>query len=263
MATAKKSFTFKKQVCKDSERNNTLQLTVETVALSRRRFVQAALALPALLALPAFGTEDAKPASIARTFFSLAEYRFIEAATARLIPGSTDDPGAIEANVPFFIDLQLAGPYGRADRLYRDGPWMQGTEQQGYQLKETPAQLYREAIAGIDEWCRQQFQGKTYAELPTEQQDKILHDMDDNKIKVEDVPIQAFFSMLWQNTQEGFLADPMYGGNRDFVGWKLIGFPGPRYNYVDEITQYGKPYAAPTVGIMGRDGTRTHLPSDA
>lgn len=62
--------------------------------------------------------------------------------------------------------------------------------------------------------------------------------------------------MLWQNTQEGFLADPMYGGNRGFAGWKLIGFPGPRYNYVEEITQYGKPYPLPPVGILGRDGTR-------
>jgi gluconate 2-dehydrogenase gamma chain len=48
----------------------------------------------------------------------------------------------------------------------------------------------------------------------------------------------------------------MYGGNRNFVGWKLIGFPGPRYNYVAEIDQYGKHYAMPTIGLLGRDGTR-------
>jgi gluconate 2-dehydrogenase gamma chain len=61
--------------------------------------------------------------------------------------------------------------------------------------------------------------------------------------------------MLWQNTGEGFFADPMYGGNRDFAGWKLVGFPGPRYNYVNEIEQYGKPYTLPTVGLMGRNGS--------
>ena len=86
------------------------------------------------------------------------------------------------------------------------------------------------------------------------QQDQVLHDMDDNKIELEDFPAQAFFAVLWQNTQEGFLSDPMYGGNRNFVGWKLVGFPGPRYNYVAEITQYGTPYPLPQVGIMGRDG---------
>ncbi len=62
--------------------------------------------------------------------------------------------------------------------------------------------------------------------------------------------------MLLQNTVEGFLADPMYGGNRDFIGWKLIGFPGPRYDYTDEIEQYNKRYTLPPVGILGRDGKR-------
>jgi gluconate 2-dehydrogenase gamma chain len=57
------------------------------------------------------------------------------------------------------------------------------------------------------------------------------------------------------NTRNGFLSDPIYGGNRDFAGWKLLGFPGPRYNYVDEITRYGVPYDEPTVGLMGRDGS--------
>ena len=55
--------------------------------------------------------------------------------------------------------------------------------------------------------------------------------------------------MLVQNTVEGFLADPIYGGNRDFFGWKLIGFPSPRYNYVSEIEQYGKKYDMPFVSI--------------
>ena len=67
---------------------------------------------------------------------------------------------------------------------------------------------------------------------------------------------KAFFDMLWQNTKEGFFADPMYLGNRNFVGWKLIGFPGPRYNYVDEIEHYGERYALPTVGLLGRDRQR-------
>jgi gluconate 2-dehydrogenase gamma chain len=59
--------------------------------------------------------------------------------------------------------------------------------------------------------------------------------------------------MLLQNVTEGFFADPMYGGNRDFIGWKLIGFPGPRYNYVEEIEQYGKPYTLPPVSLkLGR-----------
>ncbi|WP_245152286.1 gluconate 2-dehydrogenase subunit 3 family protein [Allopusillimonas soli] len=224
--------------------------------ITRRRFVQAALALPTIIALPACGSDDRKAIKVSRTFFSAREQRFIEAATARLIPGDASDPGALEAGVPFFIDLQLAGPYGRADRWYMEGPWASGTEQQGYQLKETPAQLYRKAIAEVDAYCRKHFNGMDYADLKTSEQEQVLHDLDEDKIQLKDFPGQAFFAILWQNTQEGFLSDPMYGGNRNFAGWKLIGFPGPRYNYVKEITEYGKPYPLPPVGLLGRDGTR-------
>ena len=60
-------------------------------------------------------------------------------------------PGAKEAGVTFFIDQQLAGPFGRAETWYMQGPWKEGTPQQGYQLKLTPAQLYRVGIQGTDE----------------------------------------------------------------------------------------------------------------
>lgn len=225
---------------------------------TRRRFIQASLAVPTLFALSACGKGDAAPAMVTRTFFSADEHRFIEAVTARLIPGTTDDPGAVEAGVPYFIDLQLAGPFGRADRWYMDGPWSAGTDQQGYQLKETPAQLYRKAIWAIDDYCRGQFNRKKFAELTDEQQDRLLHDLEEDKVELKEVPASAFFKLLWKNTQEGFLSDPMYGGNRNFAGWKLIGFPGPRYNYVKEVTEYGKPYSMPTVGLLGRRGTTTN-----
>ncbi|MEO6967132.1 MAG: gluconate 2-dehydrogenase subunit 3 family protein [Rhodanobacteraceae bacterium] len=88
--------------------------------------------------------------------------------------------------------------------------------------------------------------------LSVDQQDAVLHGLEKGGIDLHDAPAKDFFTMLLQNTQEGFLADPMYGGNRDFAGWKLIGFPGPRYNYVAEIEQYGKPYTMPTVGLKGR-----------
>jgi len=238
----------------DRRQASTAGPTLNEIALSRRRFITASLATSVLFALQGCGA-NAAPATVTRTFFSADEQRFIEAATARLIPGDSADPGALEAGVPRFIDLQLSGPFGRADRWYRQGPWSQGTEQQGYQLEETPAELYRKAIAAIDAYCREQYQGKSYAELPEAQQDQILHDLEDGKLTVKDVPVKAFFTLLLQNTQEGFLADPMYGGNRDFAGWNLIGFPGPRYNYVKEVRQYGQPYSLPTVGLQGRRDT--------
>jgi gluconate 2-dehydrogenase gamma chain len=55
-----------------------------------------------------------------------------------------------------------------------------------------------------------------------------------------------------QNTVEGFFADPLYGGNKDMIGWKLIGFPGARYNYLPYVSQHGKKLALAPVGIEGR-----------
>jgi gluconate 2-dehydrogenase gamma chain len=189
------------------------------------------------------------------SYFTAAEITFIDAAVSRLIPADELGPGAKEAGVTFFIDQQLAGSFGRAETWYMQGPWKAGTPQQGYQLKLTPAQLYRVGIQGTDDYCRRTFNAKAFAELGIADQDKVLHDLEKGEIELAAAPAKEFFDLLWQNTGEGFFADPMYGGNRDFAGWKLVGFPGPRYNYVNEIEQYGKPYTLPTVGLMGRNGS--------
>ena len=166
-------------------------------------------------------------------------------------------PGAKEAGVATFIDRQLSGPYGRAETWYMQGPWKKGTKEQGYQLKLTPAQLYRTAIADVDAWCSKNGKQSIRASSTPHEQDKMLHELEQGDIELARAPAKDFFAMLLQNTIEGFLADPMYGGNRDFAGWKLIGFPGPRYNYVAEIDQYGKRYAdAHGRSSLGRDGTR-------
>ncbi len=189
------------------------------------------------------------------SYFTPPEITFLDAALSRLIPADVLGPGAKEAGVTFFIDQQMAGAFGHGETWYMQGPWQDGTDEQGYQLKLTPAQLYRVSIQGTDDYCRQTFNNKSFAELGVVDQDKVLHGLEKGEIELTGAPAKEFFSMLWQNTGEGFFADPIYGGNRDFAGWKLVGFPGPRYNYADEIEQYGKPYTLPTVGLMGRDGT--------
>ncbi|HEY2863880.1 MAG TPA: gluconate 2-dehydrogenase subunit 3 family protein [Casimicrobiaceae bacterium] len=188
------------------------------------------------------------------SYFTQPEIAFIDAAVSRLIPADDLGPGAKEAGVTFFIDQQMAGPFGRGETWYMLGPFKDGTEQQGYQLKLTPAQLYRVGIKAADDYCRRTFK-KAFFELGAGDQDKILHGFEKGEIDLGGAPAKEFFAMLWQNTGEGFFADPIYGGNRDFAGWKLVGFPGPRYNYVNEIEQYGKPYTLPTVGLAGRSAS--------
>ena len=190
------------------------------------------------------------------TYLTAAEIAFVDASVSRLIPANKIGPGAKEAGVTFFIDQQLAGSYGRAEAWYMQGPWTKGIDEQGYQLKLTPAQLYRAAIKDIDEHCRRTLK-KNFADLPPADQDQVLHGLEKGDIELPGAPAKEFFKMLWENTGEGFFADPIYGGNRDFAGWKLIGYPGPRYNYVNEIEQYGKRYSMPTVGLAGRNGLPT------
>ena len=188
-------------------------------------------------------------------FLQPAEIVFVDAAVARLIPRDVLGPSGAEAGVTLFIDRQLHGPFGQAARWYMQGPFAKGTEQQGYQLQRTPAQLYRAAIGAIDTHCRTS-EHETFAALSAERQDRVLHGLEKGDIDVPGVSGKEFFKMLWQNTQEGYFADPIYEGNRGFAGWRLVGFPGPRYNYVDDIRHYGQPYPWPTVGLMGRDPTR-------
>lgn len=187
------------------------------------------------------------------SYLTSDEAGFLDAAVSRLIPADDLGPGAKEAGVTFFIDQQMAGPFGRGESWYMEGPWKKGTEQQGYQLRLTPARLYRAAIKDTDDYCQRTFK-KRFAELSAADQDKVLHGLEKGDIDLANAPAKDFFKMLLQNTNEGFFADPIYGGNRNFAGWKLVGFPGPRYNYVSEIEQYGKPYAQPTVGLAGRRG---------
>jgi gluconate 2-dehydrogenase gamma chain len=232
--------------------------------LPRRAFLKAAATLvpagtlaPAALAragaAPVTQGSPARPGSAALT---AAQQAFLDAAVARLIPADDLGPGAKEAGVTDFIARQLDGPYGRAQTWYMQGPWHVGADEQGYQLKLTPAQLYATAIEDIDAHCQHGFAGKTFAQLQPAEQDRVLEGLEKGDVKLARAPAKQFFELLWHNTQEGFLADPMYGGNRDFAGWKLIGFPGPRYNYVSEIDHYGKRYTAAPVGIFGRDPRR-------
>jgi gluconate 2-dehydrogenase gamma chain len=185
-------------------------------------------------------------------FFTADEVEFVAAAVARLIPADELGPGALEAGCVLFIDRQLAGSYGRADHWYMLGPWPEGDEQQGPQSRMTPAETYRAGIRAVDDYCREKFGGKSFHELGPDDQDKVLTSLEKGEAQLQGIKAKGFFAMLLQNTTEGFFADPLYGGNRDMVGWKLIGFPGARYDHRDVVDKHGQPYTQPPVGILGR-----------
>ncbi len=185
-------------------------------------------------------------------FFTPDEATFIEAVVSRLIPADDLGPGAKEVGVPTFLDRQLAGPYGQAERWYMLGPWRAGTDMQGYQSRLTPAQLYRFAIKAIEGVVRDQNQGRFFAQLPPEEQDRFLEALEKVDVELQGVSAKVFFDMLLQNTVEGFFADPIYGGNRNMAAWKMIGFPGARYDYRDFVGKHGERYPLPPVSLQGR-----------
>lgn len=170
-------------------------------------------------------------------FLHPAEAEFIRAATARLLPGDMQSPGALEADVTNFIDQALASPWGKGHKMYLAGPWKDGTPQQGYQLKFTPAELYRSALTAI---LREQENANTsFSQMSAADQDAYLQKLETGKLDLDGVPSDVFFDMLLQNTIEGFLSDPIYGGNRAMVGWKAIGFPGAFASWYDLADKHG------------------------
>jgi gluconate 2-dehydrogenase gamma chain len=203
------------------------------------------------------GTADAPPGASGSgyVFFAPAEVAFIEAAVGRLIPNDPVGPGAVEANVPFFLDRQLAGKFGGGDHYYLGGPWPKGTPEQGYQTRFNPAQLYRAAIAAIDKYTSADFNGVSFSKLTSEDQDKVLKGLESGAITLDDsVDSKTFFAMLLQNTKEGYFSDPIYGGNKDMGAWKMIGFPGAHYDYKEWVPRHGERVPYPTVGFKGRPG---------
>jgi len=203
------------------------------------------------------GTADAPPGAAGSeyVFFTPQEVAFIEAAVGRLIPNDPVGPGAVEANVPFFLDRQLAGKFGRGDHYYLGGPWPKGTPEQGYQTRFSPSQLYRAAIAAIDKYVGANFNGALFSKLETSNQDKVLKGLESGEIKLDDsVDSKTFFAMLLQNTKEGYFSDPIYGGNKDMGAWKMIGFPGAHYNYKEWVPRHGERVPYPTVSFKGRPG---------
>ncbi len=182
-------------------------------------------------------------------YLTQPEIRFLDAAVARLIPSDDLGPGAKEADVTYFIDQQLVSAWGAHGRNYRSGPWPEGTPEQGFQSRLTPQEIYRIGVREINDHCRATYE-KPFDQLQPERQDEILKELEKDQIALPSLSSLLFFNLLWRNTEEGYFADPMYGGNRGKVGWKLLGFPGvPSGAYRGHIDN-PEPYRAEPVSIL-------------
>jgi gluconate 2-dehydrogenase gamma chain len=190
-------------------------------------------------------------------FFNAREAAFVESAVARLIPADPQWGGALEAGVPNYIDKQLASAWGGGERLYRSGPWQAGTAVQGYQLPFTPAELFRTALGAID---RDLAAKRTpFERMSAQDQDAYLKTLETDDANLNGVPAKVFFQDLWEATLEGYFGDPVYGGNRDMVSWRMIGFPGAYASYYDLVDRHGIALNREPMSLAEDEGGHVHL----
>lgn len=183
-------------------------------------------------------------------FFNNNEVILMDSLVDLIIPADDASIGAKDAGCTLFIDRQLSGDFGQATTVYRLGPVVEGLPQQGPQFNDTPAERYRLGLAAINRVANKQYQ-KAFHELADEQQIAMLQSIENGDTSLPGLNGQAFFSMLVQNVREGFFADPLYGGNKEMAGWKMLGFPGARYDYRNEIKRRGEALDLAPVSMIG------------
>ncbi|OFS10019.1 gluconate 2-dehydrogenase [Hafnia sp. HMSC23F03] len=231
---------------------------------SRRQFLKKTLTLIPLAAATGSGvvsfTSSAQTASekspgvsqhYVPIYFNNEEWAFLLAACERLIPSDANGPGAVEQGVPAFIDKQMEAPFGRGGLWYMHPPFVSAVPELGYQSKLVPREVYRLGISEVNHYCRKQFKQR-FAELSPDQQDQVLSNLEKDEPSFDNVSAKMFFDLLLQNTKEGYLADPIHGGNQTLASWKLIGFPGARADYTDWVDHPNEPYPQGPISISSK-----------
>lgn len=204
-------------------------------------------------------TKDVKNLTEARMFFSRKEdFDILSAATERLFPENKDGPGAIELGIPYFIDKQLAGSWGNNAKEYMRGPFIQtqqvqnpninqdsqgpNTETQSptptprYQTRLTRSEVFLIGLRKLETVAQNQF-GTKFVDAEDSQQDEVLTMFEANEVDLAGVSSETFFHLLLKTTIEGAYSDPVYGGNKDMMGWRMKEYPGPRMGYLEQIEE--------------------------
>ena len=165
------------------------------------------------------------------------EHSFIVAAVDTLIPADELSPSGSACGVDVFIDRQLASAWGGGAKMYRAGPFRKAKPEYGYQLPLTPREFFAAGVIATNAWTRKAY-GKDFDRLAPPEREAALKEMEAGKAALEDFDGKQFFEALLTITMEGFFADPIYGGNRDKAGWRMVGYPGLPAVYPTLIDEY-------------------------
>lgn len=166
-------------------------------------------AVPVVPGVAQAGGAAAAVGSAPLEHLTAVEGDLLDAIIARLIPGDALGPGAREAGVLRYIDRALGGALASSREAYRSG------------------------LAAFDRYCRMS-RGKPFTDLPPGDQDAVLTDIQTGASSTAGAGFSGsptqFFTMVLSHTRQGMFGDPHYGGNANFAGWDLIGYPGVRTN---------------------------------
>jgi gluconate 2-dehydrogenase gamma chain len=197
----------------------------------------AGLSEPVEAQQPAPAAPAAQPEPEPFVTLTALEAAFITAAVDTLIPADELSPSGSDCGVAIFIDRQLGSAWGGGAKMYRAGPFVKGKPEQGYQLALTPREFFAAGITAANAWTRKTW-AKDFDRLAPADRVAALKAMEEGKAAFENFDARAFFSQLHGITMAGFFSDPIYGGNRDKIGWKVLGFPGLPATYADKIDAY-------------------------
>ncbi len=173
--------------------------------LSRREMLRRAAAVGAATAVPRYplAQTSGAPAPVSPQNLTASEFELLEAIVGRLIPSDGNGPGALEAGAAQYIDRALTDALAASRTLYAAG------------------------LAALDAHARDSA-GKAFVELDPNDQDTVLMDIEQNLVEGFSPDGSSFFNLVLSHTIQGTFCDPHYGGNQDFIGWEMIGYPGLR-----------------------------------
>lgn len=190
------------------------------------------------------GSKDDKtksPGTRGREFFTRYEdFLVLAAATELIFPKDDNGPGAIDLDVPYFIDKQLAGTWGVNDGDYRQGPFddkkVKEAADTANHARANRGQIFIDGLRSMNAESKKRFD-VTFDEATEKEQGEIMTDLETGKLKMKTLPSDGFFALLKEATLQGAFSDPLYGGNKNMDGWRMKEFPGARPSYLDVIEE--------------------------
>lgn len=216
--------------------------------LARRGFLKGAGAAGTVAAAALTGTiaqtaetraaTDAAPAAIEPLLTLTAdEAAFLSAAYDAIIPADALSPSGTDCGLVTYMDRQLAGAWGNGARMYRNGPFFPAKPEYGYQLPLTPREYFAAGIRAANAWSHKTY-GRSFDRLAPPERQAALTAMESGAAAFDQFNSKLFFEALLQSAMEGFFADPIYGGNRNKVSWRMVGYPGLPATWASKAEAY-------------------------